>query len=151
MEVFEARRDLSSTAPSHVAQGFLFFLLHIFSFLYLSYANTREHACFIVQHAYSLHVHGNPGNLLTSPSSAVDHSHIAAVIPSVPSLPCSVIPSSRVSCSSAPIQSAQLQTLSQFVIITLFAAETLRLVSSPFCDQTHHLPMAQSSVFRDSV
>lgn len=113
MEVVEARRGLSSTAPSHVAQGFLFFLLHIFSFLYLSYANTREHACFIVQHAYSLHVNGNPGNLLTSPSdTVVDHSYVAAVIPSAPSLPGSVIPSSRrlhVFCSSAPIQSAQLQ------------------------------------------
>lgn len=71
MEVVEDRWDLSSTAPSHVAQGFLFFS-YTFSPFSLSYTDTRELTCLCVHHAYSLHLNGNPGNLLTSPSGTFD-------------------------------------------------------------------------------
>lgn len=71
MEAAEARWDLSSTEPSRVAQGFLFFT-YTFSLSSFSHTTTREHTCLCVQHAYSLHVNGNPGNLLTSPSGTFD-------------------------------------------------------------------------------
>lgn len=71
MEVVEDHWDLSSTAPFHVAQGFLLFS-YTFSLFSLSYTNTCEHTCLYVNHAYSLHVNGNPGKLLTSPSGTFD-------------------------------------------------------------------------------
>lgn len=51
---------------------FFFSLIHI---CFLSYTITCEHTCLCVHHAISLHVNGNPGNLLTSPSD--DHSLIS--------------------------------------------------------------------------
>lgn len=53
MEVVEDRRDLSSTAPSHVAQGFLFFS-YTFSLLSLSLIQTHVS---ILAYVYIMHIH----------------------------------------------------------------------------------------------
>lgn len=140
MHVVEAFWDLSSTAPSVVAQGFLIFS-YTFFFLSLSYTNTCEHTCLCVHRAYSLHVNGNPGNLLSPSNNTLKITHqYCGGGPHLSHLsPCSFIPSPRVLCvSSEAIQSMQLQPqllfrfLSSFILImTLFSAEILLLVSSP--------------------
>lgn len=123
--------------------GISYFLLHIFSFLSLSlslsYTNTCEHTCLCVHRAYSLHVNGNPWNLLKPPSDTFDDhspilrrwshlSHLSHVhssrplVSSVCHLNQSRAHSYSHSCSS---------NLSSFIlIITLFSAEILLLVSS---------------------
>lgn len=49
-------------------------LIHHWISLFLSYTHTHtcEHTCLCVHHAYSLHVNGNPGNILTSPPGTFD-------------------------------------------------------------------------------
>lgn len=121
-----------------------------------SLPQTCEHTCLCVDHANSLHVNGNPGNLLTVSSALTN---VAPVIASIPSVPCSTRPFvTSAFWSSEPIQSTQLQTqlLFQFVIVDthykpFFSAETLLLVSSSFHYQMHHLLIEQSSVFRDNI
>ena len=77
--------------------GISLFHLHTFSCLYLFLSLSDERTCLCVQHAYSLHVNGNPGNLLTSPSrhfwwslmsiAAVIPSHLSHLFPAHPSRP----------------------------------------------------------------
>lgn len=118
-------------------------------FLFLSSTNTREHTCLRVHHhAYSLHVNGNPGNLLTSPSGTFDRSltNICGGDPiypiSSPAHPSRPLVSSYVFCSSEPIRSTWPQLLFQFVIINpLFCRNpatcvfSLLLSDAPFTDR----------------
>lgn len=130
-------------------------------FLFLSHTDTCKHTCLCVHHNYSPYVNGNPGNLLTSPSGTFDHhslilrrwspvSHLSPVhsfiCPLVSSM-CSVHLNQFRAHSYSHGSSSDSSSCT--LIITLFSAEILLLVSSPFCYQTHHVLIEQSSVFRD--
>lgn len=113
MEAVEARWDLASTAPSNVAQGFLF-LLHIFSFSY-----TKHMWAYLLVCTSCKFTSCNPGNLLTLPSALLRitqrWSHLSNLSPVHSSRPLV----SSVFCSSEPIQSTKLQAqlFYQFVIM----------------------------------
>lgn len=161
MEVVEDCRDLSSTAPSHVAQGFISSSSSSssphFLFSFLSYTNACEHTCLRVHHAYSLHVNGNPPH--ANPHVRRSLPNIETVIPPIQTLPLFIHPVPLCPLCSVHLNQFGAQSYSHScfsnsslctLIISLLSAEILLLVSSPF-NRTHHLLIEQSSVFRDNV
>jgi len=158
MEVVEDCWDLSSTAPSHVAQGFFSsFSPPHFLFSFLSYTNACEHTCLCVHHAYSLHVNGNPPHAIRHVWRS--RPYIATVTPPIQSLPLFIHPVPLCPLCSVHLNQFGAQSYSHScssnsslctLIISLLSAEILLLVSSPFY-QRHHLLIEQSSVFRDNV
>lgn len=76
MEVVEAPLGLLLHSALQCSPGISFFFFSYTFSLFLLHTHTqtraREHTCLCVHHAYSLHVNGNPGNILTSPPGTFD-------------------------------------------------------------------------------
>lgn len=166
MEVVEARRDLSSTAPPLMQPRD--FSLSPTHFLLLSFSLPQTHvsilACVRTSCIFTSCKMVTQGTSSTSPFGTFfddrsltlqrcSHlSHLSPVHSSFIRPPplCPLVYSVHLNrfrahydhrCSS--------NSSSCTLIITLFSAEILLLVSSPFYYQTHHLLIEQSSVFRD--